>query len=698
MKKIIKYMIFILAIFLINISSINAEEYNGVIEKGEAIDGIYYYKTREDTEEITYPTHSFHEAAHIYRDSINHNIVYCIESWKPLTGATSNDFKVYDHNVLETNLSDEIIEEINLIAYYGYGYKDERYDHTSPEWYAITQLLIWKIQAPNYKHYIVNSLTSTTSIDAYSSKMGEINTLIKKHKNKLSLFNYKMKINSQEENPELMGKLKYYELDGCDDGIDVTIEENKVIIKSLNKVGEFSYSLRRKFNKWNKKMKIYVSNNYQNVFEPGDMNDDIVTKTISIEPYKLEFSTYLFLPFRINEDGKDVYTTYFFPNLEVVIKAKNDIYDGAGNLIYKKGDIFATTKSSSTYTEIPIIPGTFELQIVKSIPGIIGIPRTVEINKSNVSTNIILNKTSFIINAHKVLEQILDDGSLTTIPGENISIGLYAAEDIKNFGGKLYAKKDQLIRVYNTDEFGNIQKKDSFLLAGKYYLKEITELDNYEINEQKYEFELSYDEEFKEIIETEEVLIENKLKTGKIGIKKLDAIEFFPLENVSYSLYSKNHNLLETKRTNSFGDVEFDVKMGEYYIKENKALDGYIKDDKTYYINVDYTNPNPTYKLLNERIENEVKPTEPTEKQESPIKNNEDSKEQTKLPNEKQENSISTSKEEIKENNEIIEEINYNKEEDLIVNVPSTNVYNYDLILLFLLSITFISIKKCIEN
>ena len=73
-------MIFILAIFLINISSINAEEYNGVIEKGETIDGIYYYKTREDTEEITYPTHSFHEAAHIYRDSINHNIVYCIES------------------------------------------------------------------------------------------------------------------------------------------------------------------------------------------------------------------------------------------------------------------------------------------------------------------------------------------------------------------------------------------------------------------------------------------------------------------------------------------------------------------------------------------------------------------------------------------------------------------------------------------
>ena len=306
MKKIIKYIAFILAVFLINISSINAEEYKGVIEKGEPIKGVYYYKTRQDTEDVKYPTHEFHEAAYIYRDSINHNIVYCIESWQHLTGATTNDYRVYDHNVKETNLSNSLIDELNLVAYYGYGYKDDKYDHTSPEWYAVTQALIWQLQAPNYRHYITNSISSTKQSFEYDKKINELKKLVSVHKWNLFLSNIDMEINTVEEEEEKTGNLKFYEIDKYDEGIDVSIEGQKVIIKSLNKAGNFSYSLRRKFNKWNKKMKIYVSDKYQNVLEPGDMEDDVVTKNVKVKDHVLSFIVYALVPQQYTEDKRNV--------------------------------------------------------------------------------------------------------------------------------------------------------------------------------------------------------------------------------------------------------------------------------------------------------------------------------------------------------------------------------------------------------
>lgn len=726
MKKIIKYMIFILAIFLINISSIDAEEYNGVIEAGEAIDGIYYYKTRSDSESITYPTHSFHEQAHIYYDSVNHHVVYCIESWHPITGAMPNDYSVYDKNVEKTNLTDSEMEEINLLAYYGYGYKDSEYDHTSAEWYAITQMLIWQIQAPNYNHYIVNSITSTKPIISYNSKMDEIRLLVRKHKNDLSLYDKKMKINTAVENKDISNNLKYYKVDKCDDGIEAVIEEDKVIIKSLNKLGDFSYSLRRKYNKWNKKMKIYISDRYQNVFEPGDMDDSIITKKVTVDGYKLDFAVYALVPYKLTEEGNKSYITHFFPDIEIAIIAKNDIYDGAGNIVYKKGSIYSKVKSTNNYSSVEMPSGTFELQILTNIPGFKGSPKVVEIKKSKVTAGISLKRSLFVINLYKTLEKLGENGKIAKEAGENITFGIYASEDIKNLSGQLLIKKDYLIDTFATNELGKISKIEEFLLPGEYYLKELTELDNYEINNQKYEVNLKYEENYKDYLETDEIIVENKLKTGTLNIKKLDADEYYPLENVVYSIYSKDNTLIATKSTDSYGEASFDLKVGEYYMKENNALDGYIRDEKTYYVKIDHTNLDPYYKLLNEKIikdevpEVEDKPDEPITEPDDPITepddpktepdepiiNPEDPRDEPILPSDNPENTDKPNvpnednKEINKSEESKIEELDQtlNKEEGLIVDVPSTDVHDCSFVLLFLLSITLISIRKCLKE
>lgn len=719
MKKIIKYMAFILAVFLINISNINAEEYKGVIEKGESIEGVYYYKTRQDTEDVKYPTHEFHEAAYIYRDSINHNIVYCIESWQHLTGATTNDYRVFNHNVKETNLSDSLIEELNLVAYYGYGYRDDKYDHTSPEWYAVTQALIWQLQAPNYKHYITNSISSKTQSFEYDIQLNELKRLVSYHKFKLTLSNTSMEINTVNEDEDKTGNIKFYEIDKYDDGIDVSIEGQKVIIKSLNKAGDFSYTLRRKYNKWNKKMKIYVSDKYQNVLEPGDMEDDVETKKVKVKDYTLNFIVYALVPQQQNEDKSHVSRSYFIPDVEVAIRVKKDIYDGAGNLVYKKGSIYSTEKSFVGYSSIHVPPGTFELETITNVPGFKSAKKTVEINDEDKSTILVLDMSKFVFNVDKTLEVMQDNGTISNVPGENILFGLYANEDIKNVFGGIFLKKDQLLATFSTNELGKVHETQSFILPGKYYLKEITELDDYEPNNQKYELTLTYPEEYQDSIELEEIKVENKLKTGKVEITKLDANKHFPLKNVTYSLYSKDKSLIETKSTNVDGKVNFDVKVGEYFIKENTALDGYLIDDKTYYVKVDHANLNPTYKLLNEKIENEkepdkttepeipecpkepecpIEPEDPKEEIEKPIENPED---KTEEPG-NEEKPIIPEEEEAKEptDNKVDEESiqDSNKEEDLIVNVPSTNVYNYFSVLLFLLSIAIISLRSCLKN
>ena len=71
MKRIIYSIFIFLFAWIVSITSVDAKEFAGVMEKGEAIPNVYYYKHRDDTDTIKYPTHNFHEQAYIYRNSMN---------------------------------------------------------------------------------------------------------------------------------------------------------------------------------------------------------------------------------------------------------------------------------------------------------------------------------------------------------------------------------------------------------------------------------------------------------------------------------------------------------------------------------------------------------------------------------------------------------------------------------------------------
>ena len=65
-------------------------------------------------------------------------LVYCIEPFKLIKPNVY--YEEYEYNSDLFNISEEVLNKINLISYYGYGF----YNHDSIEWYIATQALIWK--------------------------------------------------------------------------------------------------------------------------------------------------------------------------------------------------------------------------------------------------------------------------------------------------------------------------------------------------------------------------------------------------------------------------------------------------------------------------------------------------------------------------------------------------------------------------
>ena len=72
-----------------------------------------------------------------------------------------DEYEEYSKDFLDDlNISEEVWEDISLIAYYGYMYDD----HTEDYWYYITQMMIWRKVAPNAQFYFTDTLGATLTI------------------------------------------------------------------------------------------------------------------------------------------------------------------------------------------------------------------------------------------------------------------------------------------------------------------------------------------------------------------------------------------------------------------------------------------------------------------------------------------------------------------------------------------------------
>ena len=121
MKKILIFLILLFASFI----SVDAQTHS--FFEGEYIDNIYMNRLKDNI--IDY------QQARIFRHSKSFTPSYCIEPY-----STFNTGALYYQTDNPPNLTNEQLERIKLISYYGWGYKD----HSDQKWYAIAQFMIWE--------------------------------------------------------------------------------------------------------------------------------------------------------------------------------------------------------------------------------------------------------------------------------------------------------------------------------------------------------------------------------------------------------------------------------------------------------------------------------------------------------------------------------------------------------------------------
>ena len=139
-KKLLKCafmsILFLLSIF--TVQTVHAEKYTGqAIWPSEYISNIYIKKVKPDG-------YTKYQQARFIRRSEDNKFVYCLQPYTDI----DNNLPYYDviredyERVL--GFSEEQWERISLLAYYGYQYDQNGYNHNDQKWYVITQVMIWR--------------------------------------------------------------------------------------------------------------------------------------------------------------------------------------------------------------------------------------------------------------------------------------------------------------------------------------------------------------------------------------------------------------------------------------------------------------------------------------------------------------------------------------------------------------------------
>ena len=163
---------------------------------------------------------------------------------------------------------------------------------------------------------------------------------------------------------------------------------------------------------------------------------------------------------------------------------------------------------------------------------------------------------------------------------DDVVLGLYADEDIYIGSKKIYSK-DELIKKVKTKN-GKVSIDN--LELGKYYIKEISTLKDYVLDETKYSFELTFKDQYTSLI-IKDMTLNNYYKKGKVEITKKDLITGDVIPNTILEIYTDKDELIYIGTTNEEGKIIIDdLKVGKYYILEKEASTGYvITTEKVYF-------------------------------------------------------------------------------------------------------------------
>jgi len=415
MKKII-FTLFLLTIFITN---------TGAASKfylGDKVTGMYIEE---------YDNNNLHNGAPYVLKREDGEIVYCINPF--IYMSTTEYYKGYTYNNSIFNLTDEQLNRMNIIAYYGYNY----YNHTDLKWYGITQFLIWKTM--NFDDIYFTDKHYGNKINAYEEEVNELETLVDNYYKLPSFSNkhYDFTINSEYNLLDLNNVLKYYEIAESD--IDAKIINNELKINTQN-IGNYKVKFIRK-SPIERDYILYELENSQPLFYPGKIND-------------MEFSIDIQVL-----DGSITLNKIDSENID----RKSATLKGAVYGVYKDSDLLYTLETDEKgYAYINNLPlGKYYVKEISPSVGYELDSNTYEINLTKEDKNIIIISNENVIKGNLIINKYY---------GSNDN---YELEDGAVF--ELYDINNNLIKKYETIN-GNITDHIEY---GDYYLLQKEGIEGY---------------------------------------------------------------------------------------------------------------------------------------------------------------------------------------------------------------------------
>ena len=181
------------------------------------------------------------------------------------------------YNTSNVNLSEEQKKRIEMLSYFGYGYGN----HTSNEWYAITQFMIWKTVEPNMDIFFTDKFKGNR-ITRFTDEINELEYLIKQYDIVPNINISNVSLNKSYQIEDTNKVLNNYKLISSNE-VDASIQNNILNIKS-GKPGNHTLNLIKEYNLYNNNPSYYSASRGQQILVPGNL--DAVKHKIDINVSK----------------------------------------------------------------------------------------------------------------------------------------------------------------------------------------------------------------------------------------------------------------------------------------------------------------------------------------------------------------------------------------------------------------------------
>lgn len=445
-KKIIGVFLFVLTIIGIfcGIEKVNAQTYNGKIIPGNWISG--YWIDKKDGNSVKY------EQARFINRTEDGAFAYCLQPF--ITIVDGSTYNVTNEDFLEVaEMSQEQWERVSRLAYYGYGYTDDGYNHLEDKWYVATQFLIWKTVAPDHDIWFTNGLNGSRNNNVLVDEMNEINSLVNNHTTKPNI-NLPSEtvigntISATDEN----GVLDKFTISSVEGG--GATKNGNTLYLTPNEVGNMKISLTKYNDRYREPIYLYFATNSQNVFRRGNLDPTNQTYNIKVFGGKVTI---------VKEDKE----TKESQGEGTLFGAVYGIYDEEGKLIQK---ISTGNNGKITSDYLPKL-GNFYLQEITPSTGytLDNTKYNFTLTKDNLNPEIIV-KEQVIKERFKYTKVIAQNNTGIMKPEANVDFGIYNIKNEEVFkvttdvNGELdfelpygtYTMK-QLTRTYGTEMIGDIK-------------------------------------------------------------------------------------------------------------------------------------------------------------------------------------------------------------------------------------------------